>query len=205
METLSSILLIICSLFAAVLPYRQPQKLSDNAKPLASLSALCALFIALSAIISLVFSGDSDDTQAVILIFDNLATYLAIPLLSFLIISAYCKRYFSKGTWGRVSLALLALFEICRRAEVGEIYSVVVASLSFISIAICLLLWLKQNRQLWLINLGTITCFGLANIVFSQTAETQYQNINAFNLLLAIALIGITFNMATAIKSIHSQ
>jgi hypothetical protein len=202
MAVISSIVLITCCFFAAILPYRQPQKLPDQARPLASLSALSCLFIALSAVISLFVSNSGNVSQAVVIIFDNLASYLALPLLSSLIVSACSKRYLTKATWGRVSLVMLATFEVCRRAEIGDIYSNMIAISSSLVIAACLLIWQKGNAKLLFANIVTLISYSLATVVLSKMLATQYQNIVLYQCFLGLALVGITYNLSIAIAKI---
>ncbi len=200
----SSFILIVCSLFAALLPYRQPQKLPDQARPLASLSALSCLFITLSAAVSLFMPSHLGDTQAVVLIFDNLANYLALPLLSCLVVSACLKRYITKATWGRVSLVLLAIFEVCRRAEIGDIYSSFIAIMTSAAIGYCLLIWLKGSSKMLLVNIATLLCYALAAVVFSKTTGSEFQNPALYNGFLGFSLIGIAYNLANTISKIDS-
>ena len=205
MVIFSSLLLIICSLFAAILPYRQPQKLSDQARPLASLSALSCLFIALSAIISLLTSSNAKGDQAVGIIFDNLANYLALPLLCALVLSAFFTRFMTKATWGRVSLVMLATFELCRRAEVGDIYSYLLAISMSIAITACLLVWQKGSSKLLLVNLTTAISYSLAVVMFSKTVATQYESIVLYQCLMGLALVGINYNLSIAIAKTERQ
>ncbi len=203
MVIFSSVLLIACSLFAAILPYRQPQKLSDQARPLASLSALSCLFVALSAIISLFVSSNLNEDQAVAIIFNNLANYLALPLLCAIVLSTFFKRFFTKATWGRISLVMLATFELCRRAEIGDIYSYSLAIGTSIAIAVCLFVWQKGSSKLLLINLATAISYSLAAVIFSKAVATQYQSIVLYQCFLGLALIGINYNLSIAIAKIE--
>lgn len=187
MEALTSLLLALCCLCSAVLPYRQPHKLPDNAKTLAKLFAISCLFICSASVVSL-FTQKNSVAQ---LMFDNLAYFLAVPLISSLLLSAYFQRFFKTATWGRFSLVLLATFEVCRRAEVGDAYALAIALIGSIALVTCLVLPKPENATKVSIKGAAAITWCSALVVFSPHSVWFEANILLYNLLLGSSLLAI--------------
>ncbi len=192
MAILSSLVLVFASLFSALLAYRQPAKLTADSKTIASIITLCAIFISLSALIPIFFQTSGEQQDIFRLMLQNLQQYLAIPLLCSVFLSISFNKTFTKATWGRWSLVLLATFELCRRAEVGEAYS---TSLVIISSALILfsLFFNKPNKTAadYLTAGVAATSYSAAMLLFSSSSMLDLSNLIAFNLCLSIALIAL--------------
>lgn len=194
----SYIILAIASLFAALLPYRQSKSLTEQSSVVASLLALCSLFIFFSSVLPL-FIGQSSADNTFVLMLENLHRYLALPLLSSVILALSLGKHFKKGTWGRWSLVLLASFELCRRAEIGDIYSSSLAVVNGLIIAFSIL-YNKHNANSnsLFIKLAAVLCYLSALWLFSNDAfiimlESSITNATLYNLTLAPSLILISF------------
>lgn len=194
----SAIVLAIASLFAALLPYRQPKSLTEQSSVIASLLVLCCLFIFLSTVLPL-FIGQTSDDNTLVLMLENLHRYLALPLLTSVILATSLDKHFKKGTWGRWSLVLLASFELCRRAEVGDIYSL---SLTLISGSLITFSLIYCKRDVIssdiLMKLAAIVCYLSALWLFSNDAliatfENTPTSSISYNLTLAASLVLIFF------------
>lgn len=138
-ESISQIVLGVGSLFAALLLYRQSQPLTAQSKVIASLLAICCFFISASALLSLLIVDNSEATDTFTLMLRNLHFFLAIPLFSSILLASCVNKQFSKATWGRWSLVLIAIFELCRRAEIGQLYSDLVIYSSCLAVTYSLL------------------------------------------------------------------
>jgi len=164
MLSFSYFMLALASIIAALLPYRQSAPLAEKSKRVASIVSACCLLIFLSAIVPLIVNGNSEDSQILRQIFDNLQLYLALPLISTIIMSYGIGKDYSKAAWGRWSLVLLAMFELCRRADIGDYYSISIAVLSSVCIAIGLIYKVSIVNKVPVIALLS---FALATIMLS--------------------------------------
>lgn len=123
MITTSYILLLVSCVVAALLLFRQPHKLCDASKVYTRIIFVCCMFIFANTLLALIVNTGWQQTSVLVTMFDNLQTYLAVPLLCSLFVCISMNKHFSQAAWGRWSLVMLASFEICRRAEVIDIYT----------------------------------------------------------------------------------
>ncbi|MEH6443439.1 MAG: hypothetical protein V7784_06045 [Oceanospirillaceae bacterium] len=172
MAIFSSLILAVASLLAALLLFRQPVKLSDSSKVLASVIGLCAVFICIASISPLIVSANSHDGKTFALMIENLRQYLALPLFGSAFLSLTINRTFSRASWGRWSLALLATFELCRRTQAGEYYGISLGILTSLIIGFCIFYQADKNIKLvkQLLNVSAVSCFVLAMLIFNNEA-----------------------------------
>jgi hypothetical protein len=191
MQTLSYVVLSLASLFAAILLYRQPYKLTQQSKINASLIGLSCMFICSSAVLPLFINPEGEQSSTLLLMLENLHQFLALPLLCSVLLSIKLDRAFTKGTWGRWCLALIASFELCRRAEIGDYYSHGTAIICLAIVAFGLLYKpVDTTAKTYLIRILALICFGSANLMFNNNALIDlYSNTVGYNLSLSIALI----------------
>lgn len=118
--TFSQLIILASSLFLAGNSYRLSEKLNNTALMVISLAAA---FISCSAAAALLLSSADQDSITFRRMLDNLALYASIPLIASALLDLAHKFDWSKAAWGRWLLVLFALFELCRRSEVGTEYS----------------------------------------------------------------------------------
>ncbi|MFT5706338.1 MAG: hypothetical protein ACI9ES_000617 [Oceanospirillaceae bacterium] len=172
MAIFSSLILAVASLLAALLLFRQPVKLSHSSKVLASVVSLCAVFICIASISPLLVNTNSNDGKTFALMIENLRQYLAVPLFGSAFLSLTINRNFSRASWGRWSLALLATFELCRRTQAGEYYGISLGVLTSLIIGFCIFYQADKNIKpaQWLLNVSAVSCFVLAMLIFNKEA-----------------------------------
>jgi len=130
----TQLVLVVSALFTAGRHYKTAEQDNSNAFVL----SVCACFIAASAAAGLV-TTDSVDQQTLQRMLNNLAYFAAMPLLAAALLAQAWQQNWSRAGWGRGLLALFALFELCRRSEVGELYAQLLAAAAVICIAVATL------------------------------------------------------------------
>ncbi|MGB1239665.1 MAG: hypothetical protein ACPG4U_15725 [Pseudomonadales bacterium] len=191
MHGLSLLVLLLAALYSAALPYRQRAKLREDVSATASMIALSGIFIALSSATEfyLWLTGQVPETLGTMLF--NLQHYLAIPLWCSAIACLCWPKFFSKGSWGRWSLALLAAFELCRRAQVSDHFALTLAALCC-AIVITAMLVVRQQITIFSI-LGSLL-LAAALLLFATNVDLAgLANALYYNIALAFALVFISF------------
>lgn len=181
----SNLFLLVCALLLAGRSYQAGEKYAHTASMVISLSAA---FIACSTAGNLLLQTADQDLQTLKRILNNLAYYAAIPLIASAMLDFAWKFEWSKAAWGRWLLALFALFELCRRSEIGATYSQVMA---LISVAVLLISMLRFSR-LSVRVLGGISAAFLAAalVLYGPYALTpQLTNPAAYALTLGLFLV----------------
>lgn len=187
---LTNCLLIICALCLAGRSYKQGESSDHTSSMVISLSAA---FIACAGAGNILLQDPDQDTQTLKRILDNLAYYAAIPLIASAMVDSAWKYEWSRAAWGRWLLALFALFELCRRSEVGIEYSQIMAALSAGAILISAL----RLQALACKVAGTLAAATLAIslLVYSPTGlipDQQDAGFFATGLSIFLILIGAT-------------
>lgn len=122
---IGNLALLVCALLLAERSYRSGGEHYTSGFAI----SLSGAFIAASALATLLLSGSSDqDQQTLLRMLNNLAYYAALPLISSALVADALGQNWQKPAWGRWLLALLALFELTRRAQVGLEYSQILAA-----------------------------------------------------------------------------
>jgi len=121
-------LLLAAALVSTLLMFRQKQGISEAQRLLLNTSSLALAFIAAAALGRLTLNAGSQDVDTLRRMLDNLALYAALPLLATAVLGQAMHWYWSRAGWGRWLLGLFALFELCRRMELGELYTLVMGA-----------------------------------------------------------------------------
>ena len=110
-------------------------RLQDALKP----AALCVWLGAYACIANAaVFSPFIEPEMATLGV--NLSLYVGLPMMALLVLDLALKWQWQRATWGRIFLALAAMFELMRRAEAGNSYG------EFIVLACTLVLLVAISR-----------------------------------------------------------
>ena len=117
------LILLAAALASTLLMYRQPADMAEEQRLRLSTSRLALVFIAAAALGRLTLNAASQDTETLRRMLDNLALYAALPLLATAVLGQALNWHWSRAGWGRWLLGLFALFELCRRMELGELYT----------------------------------------------------------------------------------
>lgn len=158
----SHIGLFVCALLLAGRSYQIAEQKNLTAFMVISLSAA---FIAASAAGNLLLIESNQDIATLKRLLDNLAFYAAIPLIASALLDFSRNYDWSRAAWGRWLLALFALFELCRRADIGILYSQI---MSVVSVSVILLSALKlANRNAQLSGLISAISLGVALLIYS--------------------------------------
>lgn len=136
MQTLSSIALLLSSLFTSLWLLQQHKGLAGEAHHLVRVFAVSSLFLAAGALGNLLLSSEGIDQATLRLMLSNLALYAALPLIATALLAIGKGWYWSMAGWGRWLLGLIALFELTRRMEYGNVYTqlmllLIVAAIGF--------------------------------------------------------------------------
>ncbi|PIE20842.1 MAG: hypothetical protein CSA61_00270 [Neptuniibacter caesariensis] len=184
-EILANGLLILCALFLAGRCYKLGEAHDHTPSMVVSLSAI---FIACSAAGNSLLQDTNQDTETLKRMLDNLAFFAAIPLIASAMVDNAWQFNWSKAAWGRWLLALFALFELCRRSEIGTEYSQIMSVL-------CALAIMVSAARLTCIISKLATClaamtFAASLLIFSPTSLiTEQSNPALFALGLSISLL----------------
>jgi len=122
-------MLLAAALFSAVLMFRQTQDIATEQSLLLKVSSLALLFVAVAALGRLTLTGSGQDIETLQRMLDNLALYAALPLLATVMLGQVMQWHWSRAGWGRWLLALFALFELCRRMQLGDAYTLLMGAL----------------------------------------------------------------------------
>lgn len=122
------LLLLITALSSAVIIFRRAEATDPERRLLFQISSLSLLFIAVAALGRLALFSSNQDIATLQRMLENLALYAALPLLASVMLAQAWNRHWSRAGWGRWLLGLFALFELCRRMNIGEQYTLVMGA-----------------------------------------------------------------------------
>lgn len=188
---LANCLLISCALYLAGRCYKLGERYDHTASMVISLSAA---FIACAGVGNILLQAADQDTQTLKRMLDNLAFYAGIPLIASALVDISWKFAWSRAAWGRWLLALFALFELCRRSEVGTEYSQLMALLCVIAISISALRFAshaaKISGLLAAMSLAiTLLVFSPSGLLIEHIVDSHFALGLSFFLLLISSLI----------------
>lgn len=184
-STISLLILLCCALLLAGRSYRLGETLQHTA---AMVISLAAAFIACAAAVNLLITDSNQDTDTLKRILNNLAFYAAIPLISSALLDIGWKCDWSKAAWGRWLLVLFALFELCRRSEIGVLYSQVMAGLCVMTLLICMIRFAGVTSRLAI--LGSALFLGAGALIFSPVSlMSEHSSHLLYNLCLSAYLL----------------
>lgn len=145
-ETLSLLILSVCASVSAVLIFQQADRSSGNSQNHLKMQSLAICFIALAPLAQLLLGGNinSDTLQRMLV---NLSNYAGLPMLSSTLFALAFNKDWSRAAWGRWLLALFACFELFRRSGVGEVYSIVLFSLTAAAWLLAAIVLVKNNQS----------------------------------------------------------
>ncbi|MBY4678301.1 hypothetical protein [Marinobacterium arenosum] len=123
MEMLNSLVLLLAAAIAAGLLYRGAERVAEQQRGHLLVLSLASGFIALSGLAELLLDSTGQDSQTLKRLLTNLADYAALPLIGSALLALARGWQWSQAAWGRWLLVLFALFELFRRAELGNDYS----------------------------------------------------------------------------------
>lgn len=195
MITISFLLLLVGCVVAALVLFRQPHKLCDASKVYTRIIFVCCMFIFANTLLALIVNAGWQQTSVLVTMFENLQIYLAVPLLSSLFICISMNKHFSQAAWGRWSLVLLAGFEICRRAQVIDIYSdslIIAASLAIV-LSVFYKGKIEPNVGLLPKLIASISFVAAMLILSPDSLIPRYSDDASFNITLALALSSLCY------------
>lgn len=203
MDVIANVALILGCIFYAAQLFRQPETLTVNNRTLVLLLLISVVFILAAAVGQLLINQQHQDSQTLQRLLSNMKDYLAIPLIASLLLATSFNKFWSRAAWGRWVLVLIALFELGRRAEVGEQYAVILAGFS--SVALLLAFVRYSQTGIRLVGLIGALLASLSIAVYGTLSLLPaYQNTLLSDGLLAIGLVAL--GLATReVISLHQK
>ena len=203
MDVIANVALILGCIFYAAQLFRQPETLTVNNRTLVLLLLISVVFILAAAVGQLLINQQHQDSQTLQRLLSNMKDYLAIPLIASLLLATSFNKFWSRAAWGRWVLVLIALFELGRRAEVGEQYAVILAGFS--SVALLLAFVRYSQTGIRLVGLIGALLASLSIAVYGTLSLLPaYQNALLSDGLLAIGLVAL--GLATReVISLHQK
>ena len=110
-------LLMAASLIALGVLLWRLKKLQDTHKT----AALCIWLGAYACLANTAMLGPFIESEMVTL-GTNLSVYVGFPMMALVMLDLAIGWRWQRATWGRIFLALAAMFELMRRAEAGDVY-----------------------------------------------------------------------------------
>lgn len=154
---------------------------------------LSALAVGVALLGQLTLDPEGSDSGTLARMLNNLAIYAGAPMLV-TAVAAIAKNYpISRPAWGRWLLGLFALFELCRRMEYGEGYTLV--------LAICCLAGLLASL-LWL-NSRAFALPIFATVVVMASAVFSYYQLSTV-LALVLSSVGVLL-LTLALRNVQPQ
>ena len=175
--TSANILLSLCGLVGAFMLYRSREKLSIQAMVTAVAMGLSGLYGALA----LLAYGFNLPLKEVAYLFSNIHLYISAPLIFFALLDQHIGWNFSRPIWGRILLGLCAFFELFRRADLIDEYTIALTGIYIIGFATIAIF----KKQPWLL---------LASVAWS------LYPIVAWNGWAALAICVMTFHYLSIFK-----
>lgn len=188
MAIIANVAIILSCVFFAAQLFRQPQTLTDNNKSVVVLLLLCVVLIMASAAGQILISEHSQNSQTLQRLLSNMKDYLAIPLIASLLLATSFNKFWSRAGWGRWVLALIAMFELARRAEFGEQYAMVLAGATSVALILAFVRYAQVNIRL-LGLVGALLASLSVAVYGTLSLLPEYQNALFSDGLLAISLV----------------
>ncbi|WP_217364200.1 hypothetical protein [Marinobacterium sp. xm-d-420] len=123
---MGQILLLLAAIASTLYLFRGTQDDLDSSSEI-KVTRLSLLSMIIALIGSFTLTSDSMDSSTLLRILNNLALYAGAPMMASALLARAVQRSFTMQTWGRYLLALIALFELCRRMDAGAGYAMVLA------------------------------------------------------------------------------
>lgn len=181
--------LLVASAGSAFWAFRARHTQSRERTLLATWSVSCA-FIAAAVLLQLPPSPLPGDGALLQRMAVNLALYAALPLLATALLALSRHWFWSAAGWGRLLLALIALFELNRRLNLGAGYTQWLCIACLVAFAAASL-WLRPSRAQQLALTGSVSL--AATLVLTSPGALWWgPEPLSFRLLLALDLILLT-------------
>ena len=193
LTTLSLVGLMLASLASILLLFRGTKESIDSSAEI-KVARLSILSFILAVIGEFTLTSNSMDSDTLARMLSNLALYAGAPLLVSSILAKALDRSFTMQTWGRYLLAIIALFELCRRMEIGENYGYALGTILVIALFSAGLATKTKPMRLPL-SLSAIT-LGLAFAGYIMQTEQSFVYIGL--------MLAVWFG-ASALKNIPSR
>ena len=176
MTLLGQILLLLAAIASTLYLFRGTQDKLDTSSEI-KVTRLSLLSMIIALIGSFTLTSDSMDSSTLLRMLNNLALYAGAPMMASALLARAVQRSFNMQTWGRYLLALIALFELCRRMDAGTGYSAVLAAALVVTLGAAALFSTIKSQRFSFLSAAIL----LAVAVISWRANTS-------ELLLYIAL-----------------
>ena len=193
LTTLSLVGLMLASLASILLLFRGTKESIDSSAEI-KVARLSILSFILAVIGEFTLTSNSMDSDTLARMLSNLALYAGAPLLVSSILAKALDRSFTMQTWGRYLLAIIALFELCRRMEVGQQYSNALGIILILTLIVSAFTTKTKTMRLPL-SISAIT-LGAAFAGYLMQAEQAVVN---------ICLVLAVWFGASALKNIPSR
>jgi hypothetical protein len=135
MTLAGQILLMLAAIASTLYLFRGTQESIDTSSEI-KVTRLSLLSMIIALIGSFTLTSDSMDSSTLLRMLSNLALYAGAPMMTSALLARAMQRSFTMQTWGRYLLALIALFELCRRMDAGTGYSMVLAVVLVAALAV---------------------------------------------------------------------
>ncbi len=204
MDVIANVAIILSCVFFAAQLFRQPETLTDNNKSVVVLLLLCVVLIMASAAGQILISEHSQNSQTLQRLLSNMKDYLAIPLIASLLLATSFNKFWSRAGWGRWVLVLIAMFELARRAEVGDHYAMILAGFTSVALLLAFIRYSQANIRLpglvgaLLVSLS-VAVYGTLSLL------PEYQNALVSDGLLAISLVALGLATREVISLFQKQ
>lgn len=194
-------LLLAAALASALLTFRQTGEISEEQRLRLSTGRLALAFIAAAALGRLTLTAGGQDAETLKRILDNLALYAALPLLATAVLSQAMHWNWSRAGWGRWLLGLFALFELCRRMELGELYTLVMGAAIGLALLLSAIRLHKSRARLASAGSGLLLALAICAPVLPLQALPPLVLSGAQ----AVALLLIAFTLLNSLREPQPQ
>lgn len=117
---------MLAAIASTLFLFRGTQDSLDTSSEI-KVTRLSLLSMVIALIGSFTLTSDSMDSSTLLRMLNNLALFAGAPMMTSALLARALDRSFTMQTWGRYLLALIALFELCRRMDAGTGYSLALA------------------------------------------------------------------------------
>ncbi len=184
---ISDAILCLSSSFSVFL-MAQRGNISELQRPAALGAMLGFLAFALASFFGTLRFGLGDQWLDVHSLFNQAATYMALPLIAMAFLCLTLPWQLSRPGWGRVLLALMVAFELIRRFEWLESYRLLLGGTSLLIIALAAIRLMSGQSKIALLALtGVLSSATAGLIIGTQGSIYGWLRVDFFLYLLALS------------------
>ena len=200
----SDMVLAFASAFAASLLFQQ--KGFDPVHRVASRGALLGfILMALAAFTGTLRYGFSESWAGPYLMLNNVAIFMAPPLVTLAMALILSARVWTPGAWGRVIIALCLFYEVSRWYGLETLYRDLQWT---ICMAVCLVLILKSQiepgpKAMLLASVASYCIGGL--IIGNEGTLAGYQRLNLFRYFIALGNLMLGSGLYLVLRQSYSE